>query len=149
MAIWPKFCYSYHELPISFPSSYWANICSELVEIDLETMSTIGYETYPFSITALSESKHPLPLTIGTNLALYLHDYRSRRSVTSSYVERIDSFDAHFGSIKCSNSLEGLLRAEPSLLCAHLYQPGPLSILHSGGEQGDGDIYVAGRFPSM
>jgi len=152
MAIWPKSCYSYHELPVHSPSPYLANICSELVEVDLETMSTIGYENYPFSITALSEAKHPLPLTIGTNLALYLHDYRSRRSITPSSgsdVERIDSFDAHFGSTIRSNSFEGLLRAEPSLVCADLHQPGPLSILHSGNEQGDGDIYVAGRFPSI
>jgi hypothetical protein len=101
----------------------------------------------------LSEAKHPLPLTIGTNLALFLHDYRSRRSGVSSgsEVERLDS-PGVLSSTRRSNTFEGLLGAGPGPV-GHLYQPGPLSILHlprSGEElSGDSDIYVAGRFPSM
>jgi len=46
-----------------------------------------------------------------------------------------------------------LLNPESSPNYAPLYQPGPLSILHlsSSGDDwdGNGDIYVAGRFPSI
>jgi hypothetical protein len=128
-----------------------------LVEVDLETLSTINHERFPFSITALSEAKHPVPLTVGTNLSLYLHDPRKRSSTAqnSSDIERLDSYDVQFGSLRNQRSLSfrSMLNPEPSPDYAHLYQPGPLSILHlptSGDEwDGNGDIYVAGRFPSI
>jgi hypothetical protein len=127
-----------------------------LVEVDLETLTTVSHERFPFSITALSEAKHPVPLTVGTNLSLYLHDSRARRSGQGpNDLSRIDSHDTTFGSLQKSKSSDFriLLDPEPDPLCAHLYHPGPLSILHlpSSGDEwdGNGDIYVAGRFPSI
>jgi len=70
-------------------------------------------------------------------------------------VERLDSYDVQFGSLHNQGSLNfrSLLNPAPSPDYAHLYQPGPLSILHlpSSGDEwdGNGDIYVAGRFPSI
>ncbi|KAE8448559.1 hypothetical protein EG329_009440 [Mollisiaceae sp. DMI_Dod_QoI] len=135
--------------------AYFA-VQSGLVEIDLETLSSVSHETFPFSITALSEAKHPVPLTVGTNLSLYLHDPRARRSGQSTDdSSRIDSYDTAFGSLRTSGSSDfrSLLNPEPSPQYAHLYHPGPLSILHlpSSGDEwdGNGDIYVAGRFPSI
>ncbi|KAF7888129.1 uncharacterized protein EAF02_002670 [Botrytis sinoallii] len=127
---------------------------SGLVEVDLETLQTVNHERYPFSITALSEAKHPTPLTVGTNLSLYLHDSRQRTNVGSpSQAERLDSFSGTPGSASNHFSFKSLLDPEPSAEYAHLYQPGPLSIVHlpSAGSEwnGNGDIYVAGRFPSI
>ncbi|KAH6711523.1 hypothetical protein BKA61DRAFT_92440 [Leptodontidium sp. MPI-SDFR-AT-0119] len=138
--------------------AYFA-VQSGLVEVDLETLSVINHERFPFSITALSEAKHPVPLTVGTNLSLYLHDPRARRlsGPSDTSTDRIDSYDTEFGSLgsQRSKSLDfrALLNPEPSPLFAHLHHPGPLSILHlpsSGSDwDGNGDIYVAGRFPSI
>ncbi|KAF5871909.1 putative f-box domain-containing protein [Botrytis fragariae] len=127
---------------------------SGLVEVDLETLQTVNHERYPFSITALSEAKHPTPLTVGTNLSLYLHDSRQRTNVGSpSQAERLDFFRGTSGSASNHFSFKSLLDPEPSAEYAHLYQPGPLSIVHlpSAGSEwnGNGDIYVAGRFPSI
>ncbi|TGO13032.1 hypothetical protein BTUL_0078g00410 [Botrytis tulipae] len=127
---------------------------SGLVEVDLETLQTVNHERYPFSITALSEAKHPTPLTVGTNLSLYLHDSRQRTNVGSpSQAEQLDSFSGISGSASNHFSFKSLLDPEPSAEYAHLYQPGPLSIVHlpSAGSEwnGNGDIYVAGRFPSI
>jgi hypothetical protein len=125
------------------------------VELDLTTLSTISHDRFPFSITALSEAKHPTPLTVGTNLSLYLHDSRERRLSGTAGSDRLDSYESGFGSLKSPKSLDcrSLLDPEPSPIYAHLYHPGPLSILHlpsSGNEwDGNGDIYVAGRFPSI
>jgi len=88
---------------------------------------------------------------------LYLHDSRAGRKTgqSSAEVERFDSFDAQFSAVRGSGSsdFQSLLNPEPSPEYAHLYQPGPLSILHlpSSGDEwdGNGDIYVAGRFPSI
>jgi len=89
-------------------------------------------------------------------LSLYLHDYRERRpGHSSAIVERLDSLNTRFTSPRNpgSASFRSLLNPEPSPDYAHLYQPGPLSILHlpsSDSEwDGNGDIYVAGRFPSI
>ncbi|CZT47075.1 uncharacterized protein RSE6_07601 [Rhynchosporium secalis] len=138
--------------------AYFA-VQSGLVEVDLETLSVISHERFPLAITALSEAKHPVPLTVGTNLSLYLHDSRARRLSRPSEIgtELIDSYDTEFGSLASqkSHSLDfrALLNPEPSPSFTHLHHPGPLSILHlpnSGSEwDGNGDIYVAGRFPSI
>jgi len=118
---------------------------------------TIGHERYPFSITALSEAKYPVPLTVGTNLSLYLHDPRTRRVADQSTAndDQFDSFDLNYGSPDSlrTRNFRHILSPDPSPEYAHLYQPGPLSILHlsSSGDNwdGNGDIYVAGRFPSI
>ncbi|KAL3423470.1 F-box domain-containing protein [Phlyctema vagabunda] len=123
---------------------------SGLIEVDLETLSTVSRERYPFSITALSAATHPLPITVGTNLALYLYDSRASTSHQSTSVpERVDIADTSFAY----PSLRSVLSADMPPIYATLYQPGPLSILHlpSTEDQWDanGDIYVAGRFSSI
>jgi hypothetical protein len=126
------------------------------VEFDLETLSTVNHEKFPFQITALSEARYPVPLTVGTNLSLYLHDPRARRNSgqTGIEFERIDSYDTTFGSLRSTglSDFRRLLNPDPSPLFAHLHQ-GPLSILHlpSSGDNwdGNGEIYVAGRLPSI
>ncbi|KAB8304320.1 hypothetical protein EYC80_003730 [Monilinia laxa] len=127
---------------------------SGLVEVDLETLQTVNHERYPFSITALSEAKHPVPLTVGTNLSLYLHDSRQRTNAGSpNHAEQLDSFSVSSAPANKPFGFKSLLSPEPSSEYAHLYQPGPLSIVHlpSSGDEwnGNGDIYVAGRFPSI
>ncbi|KAG4035044.1 hypothetical protein MFRU_002g03920 [Monilinia fructicola] len=127
---------------------------SGLVEVDLETLQTVNHERYPFSITALSEAKHPVPLTVGTNLSLYLHDSRQRANVGPlNHAEQLDSFSVPSDSANKPFGLKSFLNPEPSSEYAHLYQPGPLSIVHlpSSGDEwnGNGNIYVAGRFPSI
>jgi hypothetical protein len=125
-----------------------------LVEIDLQTLSTISHSRYPFSITALSEAKHPTPLTVGTNLSLELYDSRMRNNSEPLCPERLDGHGSTLGSPESRRrDFRHLLDPEPSPRYAHLYHPGPLSILHlpsSGREwDGNGEIYVAGRFPSI
>lgn len=127
------------------------------MEVDLQTLSTVSREKFPFLITALSEAKYHVPLTVGTNLALYLHDSRARGQLgqASGLSERLESYDTSFGSLKGASSRDfrSLLNPEPSPVYAHLSQPGPLSILHLPSSDndwdGNGDIYVAGRFPSI
>jgi hypothetical protein len=129
-----------------------------LVEVDLETLEKVSHERFPSSITALSEVKYPTPVTVGTNLSLYLHDSRSRaRGVGSGEVELFDSYDAQPQPLRIHGSLDfrRLLNPGTTSDCtssAYLYQPGPSSILHTsdGDWNGSGDIhqiYVCGRFP--
>lgn len=114
-------------------------------------------DNFPFSITALSEAKYPTPLTVGTNLSLHLHDTRSRGSAgaVSAHSERLDSINAKGASRWGTGSqiYPGIRKPEPNPVSTHLYQPGPLSILHlplfGDGVNGGGEIYVAGRFPSI
>ncbi|KAH6669332.1 hypothetical protein B0J14DRAFT_117059 [Halenospora varia] len=127
---------------------------NRLVEIDLETLSTISSEQFPFPITTLSEVKHPLPITVGTNRSIYLHDTRNRGPGGQSSWDQsgyLDAYNLTFGSN--SRDFRSLLNPAPSPVYSHLYHPGPLSILHlpSSGDEwdGNGDIYVAGRFPSI
>ena len=122
----------------------------------MEILSVVSHQRFPFSITALSEAKHPVPLTVGTNLSLYLHDYREMRQEQSLVDDgKVNSLSATFSSSRTPGpgGFRSLLNPEPSPDYAHLYQPGPLSILHlpSSNDEwdGNGDIYVAGRFPSI
>ncbi|KAG9187991.1 hypothetical protein G6011_01914 [Alternaria panax] len=117
---------------------------NELVETDLDTLQVVSRTPYPFPITALSEAHHSTPLTIGTNWTLHLHDSRNPpkapaavrceliRGPTDSDFSRLDTGDLH-GHVSLS-------------------QPGALSILHLPTTRewdGNGDIWVAGRFTSM
>lgn len=128
-----------------------------LVEVDLETLSVVSHETFPFSITALSEAKSSIPLTVGTDRSLYLHDPRARRASrpAGSNSDRLDSYDALFDVVDRSKNsdIRTLLNPEPNPLYTHLSHSKPLSILHlptSGSEwDGNGEIYVAGRFSSI
>lgn len=129
---------------------------TDLIEIDLQTLTVVSREIFPFTVTALSEAKYPVPLTVGTNFSLYLHDPRTRISSGNSSGEsaRLDSYAAGFGSFSGTSSpdFRSILNPEPNPMYAHL-NSGPLSILHmpSSGDEwdGNGEIYVAGRFPSI
>ncbi|KAH8813214.1 hypothetical protein F5884DRAFT_670322 [Xylogone sp. PMI_703] len=123
---------------------------SGLVEVDLETLKPVSYEMFPFTVTTLSTAHHPVPLTVGTNLSIYLHDPRETRSYSASEPEQLDDVD---GIVPPRiRAMAGLLNQEYTPRYAHLYQPGPLSILHMPTPSpwdGGGDIYIAGRFPSI
>lgn len=112
---------------------------SSLNEVDLRTLQVVSRTPYPFAITALSEARHPTPLTVGTNWTVHLHD---TRLPSSSRVELIGG--ANDASTSFSRSDLG----------AHvsLAQPGALSILHlpsSREPDVNGDIWLAGRFTSI
>jgi hypothetical protein len=130
-------------------------VMNSVVEVDLNTLQVISREQYPAPITALSEAKHPTPMTIGTNLTLHMHDPRK-----SSLSARIDS------TIRCEliggtpryDFPQGLTGGFQNLFgntssdYVSLSQPGPLSILHLPEDRewdGNGSIWVAGRFTSL
>lgn len=122
---------------------------SWLVEIDLERLVSVAVESFPFPITALSEAKHPIPLTVGTSFSLHLYDSRIRWTGQSlSHFERVES-QLHPRKPTGLN-FRSLINPEPSPEYAPLYELGPLNILHlpSSGDEwnGNGDIYVAGMY---
>jgi hypothetical protein len=118
-----------------------------LNEVDLNTLQVVSRTPYPFPITALSEAQHPTPLTIGTNWTLHLHDPRQKPVSQSpkprTITELIGGHAPDFSS-----------RLQPGDFGDHvsLSQPGALSILHLPTARtwdGNGDIWVAGRFTSL
>ncbi len=120
-----------------------------LSEVDLLTLSVISREWYPFPITAVSEAKHPTPITIGTNMSLHFHDPRSRRNVPSLNrdVLRIERIG---GTV--INDFHRPFSRDIRQGSANLPQPGPLSILHMPEDRPrdcNGDIWVAGRFTHL
>ncbi|OCL08503.1 F-box domain-containing protein [Glonium stellatum] len=119
-----------------------------LNEVDLSTLQVISRTPYAFPITALSKAKHPTPLTVGTNWTLHLHDTRKPaqypKSSTSSRCELIAG----------TPSKSDFHRLQTGDFGGHvsLSQPGALSILHLPTTRewdGNGDIWVAGRFTSF
>ncbi|CAL3972639.1 unnamed protein product [Diplocarpon coronariae] len=136
--------------------AYFA-VQSGLVEVDLENLSVISHENFPCSITALSEAKTPIPLTVGTDRSLYLHDPRARRlpGFLDSGLDRLDSYGPSCDTSERPKTIDfrALLNPKPSPLYSHLSHSKPLSILHlpsSGSDwDGNGEIFVAGRFPSI
>jgi hypothetical protein len=115
-----------------------------LNEVDLNTLKVISRTPYPFPITALSEAHHRTPLTVGTNWTLHLHDIRKPSSAPAS--ARCELIG---GSTDTSFS-----RLETGDFGGHvsLSQPGALSVLHLPTNRdwdGNGDIWVGGRFTSM
>lgn len=127
---------------------------TELASQDLNTLQKVSTHRFPFSITTLSQTSHPYPLTVGTTLALHLHDPRVSVPASTAF------FSEDYFSTPSSDDERVQHPLQPSHpfrknyhLHATLFQPGPLSILHndppSGGSDGDGEIYVAGRFPSI
>ncbi|KAF2820338.1 hypothetical protein CC86DRAFT_387371 [Ophiobolus disseminans] len=115
-----------------------------LNEVDLNTLQVTARTPYPFSITALSEAHHRTPLTVGTNWTLHLHDSRKKpKAPDATRCELIG------GSMDTSFS-----RLETGDFGGHvsLSQPGALSIMHLPSDRewdGNGDIWVGGRFTSM
>lgn len=103
-----------------------------LQEVDLNTLQISSTKQYPFPITALSEQKNRVPLTVGTNMTIHLHDPRDQAFVASE-------------SGSAGELIGGSLYSH-----ATLTQPGPLSILHHDGfGPSDESIWVAGRFTSL
>lgn len=115
-----------------------------LNEVDLNTLQIVSRTPYPFSITALSEAHHRTPLTVGTTYTVHLHDTRKPpRAPSSTRHELLNrSADDSFSRLG-TGDFGGH---------ASLSQPGALSILHlptSREWDGNGDIWVGGRFTSM
>lgn len=130
--------------------AYFA-VQSGLNEVDLTTLQISSHDRYPFSITALSEAAHPLPLTVGTSLSLHLHDPRSGNnggSPTSWISDRVDANSDVSQDPRYSPTDFHRIRSGDPLQTdyANLFHPSPLSILHLNRFS---TIYVAGRFPSI
>ncbi|RKF64262.1 putative f-box domain-containing protein [Erysiphe neolycopersici] len=152
-----NFFYVFYHILIYYyiGSSNFASIQC-LIEIDLETFSKIRHEIFPLPISALSEARHPVPLTVGTTQSLHLFDTRAKflSSMKECSSEHVDfyGYSVNYKPPKCIrsfNSPEQLkLGAFPNF--AHLQGPGPLKIIHvpNFGTL-DSDIYLAGRFPSI
>ncbi|KAI6251462.1 hypothetical protein HI914_00361 [Erysiphe necator] len=127
-----------------------------LIEIDLETLSEVRREIFPFPISALSEARYPVPLTVGTTQSLHLFDTRAKfkTSIRESSSEHTDCYNYNVDHRDSKSMLsinpKDLLRLRDWPGCAHLQGPGPLSILHMPNSGTiDSDIYLAGRFPSI
>jgi len=125
-------------------------ISNHLHELDLNTLQVTRKQAFPFHITALSEARYPIPLTIGTNQTLHLFDPRS--SYTPSTEESTTRLELIGGTPpKDSFLIQTRLRSPNSAIT--LEQPGPTSILHlpasSSSSQNDDTIIVAGRFTSL
>lgn len=107
---------------------------SLLQEVDLNTLQVTSSRQYPFPITALSEAKAGIPITVGTNWTIHLNDPR----------------DPACGGIQ-GDGTDGELIGGNTYSHAMLAQPGPLSILHDSGLgcSEDSSIWVAGRFTSL
>lgn len=112
-----------------------------LNEVDLNTLQIVSRTSYPFPITALSEAHHSTPLTVGTNWTLHLHDTR-KPAPSSSRVELLNTSTRPSFSRLSSGDFGGHVS---------LSQPGALSIAHLPSTLGDGngDIWVSGRFTSL
>ncbi|KAB5584840.1 hypothetical protein GE09DRAFT_946391 [Coniochaeta sp. 2T2.1] len=123
---------------------------SHLIDVDLQTLSVVGCESFPWSITALSPANATVPLTIATSLGIHLHDYKSRPNTPTDHTERVDTFSSVGAQFFYEQGLRNLFTDVPLPPYAPLAQPGPLSILHlqEPGSLSDlsDDIYVAGRF---
>ncbi|KAL5611641.1 uncharacterized protein BROUX77_001797 [Berkeleyomyces rouxiae] len=123
--------------------AYFA-VQSRLVEIDLSRLEPISYQAFEWSIMTLSKCSPGLPLTVGTSLGIFLHDFRDRRR------RHLITNDA---SGRVENLFQGLFSHNPLPPYASLSQPTPLSILHLPAHDDEtivsNDIYVAGRFPSI
>lgn len=116
-----------------------------LNEVDLNTLQIVSRTTYPFPITALSEAKHPTPITVGTNWTLHLHDARQQPNFSYARCKLI-------GGTPPKDDFLRLQTGDFARGHASLSQPGALSILHLPTTRewdGNGDIWVAGRFTSL
>ena len=124
--------------------AYFA-VQSGLNEVDLTTLQISSYDRYPYSISALSEATHPIPLTVGTTCSLHIHDPRlgnNGRSSSYTYINK----NVH--DISTLGSFYRLQSGDPHGTTANVapFHPYPLSILHLNPLS---SIYVAGRFPSI
>lgn len=119
-------------------------VMNVLNEVDLNTLKVVSRTPYPFPITALSEAHHSTPLTVGTNWTLHLHDTRKAPPAPSSARCELIGGPTDTSFSRLDNGDFG----------GHvsLSQPGALSVLHLPTNRdwdGNGDIWVGGRFTSM
>lgn len=118
---------------------------ASLVEIDLETLRIISQASFPSSVTALSEAKHPTPISVGTQQSLELYDARIPCVRTLEPQEILSPSPLHMGLYSATR--------ESKARYASLHQLSPLSILHEpdsdAGMMDGSQIYVAGRFTSI
>ncbi|KAI9817189.1 MAG: hypothetical protein M1827_001301 [Pycnora praestabilis] len=135
--------------------AYFA-VQSGLNEVDLRTLQLVAHQRYPFSISALSDTKYPFPLTVGTTSTLHLHDPRFSQTIRNDqpeWAERCTSGTKSFGLCNRQSYFKRLMAADRVPEHATLFQPSPLSILHipTLGSRWDNnaEIYVAGRFSSI
>ena len=123
---------------------------NHIIEVDLQRLSVVDYESFPWSITSLSSADPRVPLTVGTNLELHLHDYRSRRRFRNSSEDDQVEFNLTDAQARYERGIRNIFSDQPAGSWTSLAQPGPLSILHvqRPGQQAElsDDIYVAGRF---
>lgn len=126
---------------------------SHLIDVDLQNLSVVGCESFPWSITALSPAHATVPLTIATSLGIHLYDYKEGRSAPPDYTERVDGFSTIGAQYYYEQNLKALFSDVPLPPYAALAQPGPLSIVHlqRPGSEVDvsDDIFVAGRFSNI
>ncbi len=144
-----------------FRKTAYVAVQSTLNEVDLSTLQLISHEHYPSPISALSEARHPLPLTVGTALSLHLHDPRHAHNARTPH-DAADVLDrvATFPASPPRAQPTGLPRRDLPIP-APLVQPGPLAILHLDPLRphhpgphhhqhgAHASIFVAGRFPSI
>lgn len=129
-----------------------------LFEVDLETLQVSSSEQYPFAISALSESTHPLPLTVATAHSLHLHDSRESRNSRFAGSDQSGRVDCSPASLPRSsgdrNNSRRLRIGGDTGKYATLSVAAPLSVTHVPSATGQhdplgGHICVAGRFPSI
>ena len=129
---------------------------AELVEVDLATLQVVSRCLYPSSISALSAVDDFMPLTVGTTLSLHLHDPRQSGGPSNvcSVSSRLDLM-AGYPSLQRPDDLHHLISRHTSRPHAPLVHPGPLAIHHHSStttqaqDPTNGQIFVAGRFPSL
>ncbi|KAJ4990988.1 F-box domain-containing protein [Stagonosporopsis vannaccii] len=114
-----------------------------LNDVDLHTLQLVSRTPFPFPVTALSEALPDVPLTVGTNWTLHLHDTRKPPSIAPLTTPA-------FPSASTSPSFSRLATGD---FAGHvsLSQPGALSIVHTPDtlNTGNGNIWVSGRFTSL
>lgn len=125
-----------------------------MITVDLQQLSVVDCEPFPWSITALSAANPGVPLTVGTSPGIHLYDYRCRIPLRSDELERVDP-SPELRARLWERSLRQIFNDAPLPPYCPLpvSQPGPLSILHlerpGQRAQLSDDIYVAGRFSNI
>ncbi|OAA68200.1 f-box domain containing protein [Niveomyces insectorum RCEF 264] len=120
---------------------------NRLVEVDLQTLVAVGVEHFPQPITALSAAHPTVPLTVGMDGGLFMHDSRARIVTRTG----AGGQGAGAGAGAGADAIVNNVYRTP---CAPHPQPGPLCLLHlawpgSAEETLSDDIYAAGRIPSI
>ena len=139
-----------------------------LNEVDLESLTVISQQRFPWSVFALSqETDYSVPLTVATTLSLHIYDGRMSATEeqeaitlrceepTVSLVPKSEIYsppDSPLLQLQPNGQPPHRIRS-PDLSknsdnYAPLFQPGPLSLLHPPAPHVN-SIFLAGRFPSI